>query len=50
MKWLTIDYSDFYIEEEQIYNACNELINTLFYIRYANYNIFGKKNILNIMK
>lgn len=44
MKWLSTDYSDFYVEEEQIYNPCNELINTIFYIRYADYNIFGRKN------
>lgn len=43
MKWLTSDYSDFYIEEEQIYNPCGEFIKSNFYIKYAKYNIFGKK-------
>ena len=43
MGWLSIDYTDFYIEEEQIYNPCGELIKTVYYIRYADYNIFGRK-------
>lgn len=46
MKWLISDYSDFYIEEENIYNPCGELVKTFFYIRYANYNIFGRKKYI----
>lgn len=46
MKWLTSDFSDFYIEEEQIYNPCGEFIRSDFYIKYADYNIFGKKKYI----
>lgn len=43
MKWLTSDYSDFYVEEELLINPCGDYIRSRFYVRYAYYNIFGKK-------
>jgi hypothetical protein len=46
MKWLTSDYSDFYIEEENSFNPCGEFIKTLYYVRYADYNIFGRKKYI----
>jgi hypothetical protein len=43
IKWLTEDFSDFYIEEEVEYNPFGERIRSRFLIRYAYYNSFGIK-------
>lgn len=41
-KWFGVDYSDYYIKEEQSFNVCGEQIDNIYCIKIAEY-FFGIK-------